>query len=73
MINRTNPFSGESIELNEEEDRLYCIIKNSEINEQYDEMQKLQQQAPPTPLPKAPEKLTINTDKLPLTRVTEWP
>jgi hypothetical protein len=40
MINRTNPFSGQSIELNEEEDRLYCIIKNAEINEQYDKMQK---------------------------------
>ena len=40
MTNRTNPFSGQSIELNEEEDRLYCIIKNSEINEQYDKMQK---------------------------------
>ena len=40
MINRTNPFSGQSIELNEEEDRLYCIIKNAEIDEQYDKMQK---------------------------------
>ena len=40
MINRTNPFSGESIELNEEEDRLYRIIKNAEIDEQYDKMQK---------------------------------
>ena len=40
MINRTNPFSGQSIELNEEEDRLYCIIKNAEIDEQYDKRQK---------------------------------
>ena len=40
MTNRTNPFSGQSIELNEEEDRLYCIIKNAEIDEQYDKMQK---------------------------------
>ena len=40
MINRTNPFSGQSIDLNEEEDRLYCIIKNAEINEHYDKMQK---------------------------------
>ena len=40
MINRTNPYSGQSIELNEDEDRLYCIIKNAEIDEQYDKMQK---------------------------------
>ena len=40
MINRTNPFSGQSIDLNEEEDKLYCIIKNAEIDEQYDKMQK---------------------------------
>jgi hypothetical protein len=40
MTNRTNPFSGQSIDLNEEEDKLYCIIKNAEIDEQYDKMQK---------------------------------
>jgi hypothetical protein len=40
MINRTNPFSNQSIDLNEKEDELYCKIKNAEINEDYDTMQK---------------------------------
>jgi len=40
MINRTNPFSNQSIDLNEKEDELYCKIKNAEINKDYDTMQK---------------------------------
>ena len=37
---RTNPFSQQSEMLTPEEDRLYCQIKNAEINEDYKTMQK---------------------------------
>jgi len=39
-IKRTNPYSGQSEMLTPEEDRLYCKIKNAEIKEDYDTMQK---------------------------------
>jgi hypothetical protein len=47
MIKTTNPFSGQSIDLTEEEHKLYMGIKNDEIvaeetgnDEFYDNMQK---------------------------------
>ena len=39
-IKVTNPFSGESEMLTEEESKLYYRIKNLELAELYDEMQK---------------------------------
>ena len=39
-IKTTNPFSGQSIMLTPEEHKLYSRIKNLELAELYDEMQK---------------------------------
>ena len=39
-IKTTNPFSGESAMLSEEEFALYHLIKHAEETEQYDAMQK---------------------------------
>ena len=39
-ITVTNPYSGESAKLNEEENRLYDLIKHAEKIEHYDVMQK---------------------------------
>ena len=39
-IKATNPYSGESAMLNEEEFALYHLIKHAEETEQYDAMQK---------------------------------
>lgn len=36
----TNPYSGESVDLNEEEHTLYNLIKHAEKIEHYDVMQK---------------------------------
>ena len=40
MIKTTNPFSGQSIDLTEEEHKLYNSIKELEEQEQYEPMQK---------------------------------
>ena len=39
-LTATNPYSGESAKLNEEEFALYHLIKHAEETEQYDAMQK---------------------------------
>ena len=39
-IKTTNPFSKESIDLTEEEHKLYLDIKTSEMNQDYETMQK---------------------------------
>ena len=39
-IKTTNPFSGQSAMLTEDEHKLYMDIKTAEMNEQYSEMQK---------------------------------
>ncbi len=39
-IQVTNPYSGESVMLTEEENNLYLSIKLAEIEEKYDIMQK---------------------------------
>ena len=36
----TNPYSGQSTMLTDEEHKLYTEIKDAEINETYDEMQE---------------------------------
>ena len=40
MIKTTNPFSGQSIDLTEDENNLYLSIKLAELEERYDTMQK---------------------------------
>ena len=40
MIKTTNPFSGESIDLTEDEHKVYMQVKQDEIDEKYDAMQK---------------------------------
>ena len=40
MIKTTNPFSGESIDLTEDEHKVYTQVKQDEIDEKYDAMQK---------------------------------
>ena len=40
MIKTTNPYSGESIDLTEEEHKVYTQVKQDEIDEKYDAMQK---------------------------------
>jgi hypothetical protein len=40
MPTRTNPFSGETAELTEEQAALHDEIKNAELNEDYDTVQK---------------------------------
>jgi hypothetical protein len=40
MIKTTNPFSGQSIDLTEDENKLYLSIKLAELEERYDIMQK---------------------------------
>ena len=39
-LTATNPYSGQSAKLNEEEFALYHLIKHAEETEQYDSMQK---------------------------------
>jgi len=39
-IKTTNPFSGQSIDLTEEENKLYLSIKLAELEQRYDIMQK---------------------------------
>ena len=39
-IKTTNPFSGQSIDLTEEENKLYLSIKLAELEERYETMQK---------------------------------
>ena len=39
-LNRTNPYSGQSITLTLQEAKLHDQIKQDEIDENYDEMQK---------------------------------
>ena len=39
-IQVTNPFSGQSAMLTEEENKLYLSIKLAEVEERYDTMQK---------------------------------
>ena len=40
MIKTTNPFSGQSIDLTEDENNLYLSIKLAELEQRYDIMQK---------------------------------
>ena len=40
QIKTTNPYSGQSTMLTDEEHKLYTEIKDAEINETYDEMQE---------------------------------
>ena len=40
MIKTTNPYSGQSELLTEEEHKLYTQVKQDEIDEKYDAMQK---------------------------------
>ena len=40
MIKTTNPFSGESIDLTEDEHKVYMQVKQDEVDEKYDSMQK---------------------------------
>jgi len=40
MIKTTNPYSGESIDLTEDEHKVYMQVKQDEIDEKYDSMQK---------------------------------
>ena len=40
LIKVTNPFSGQSAMLTEEENKLYLYIKLAELEERYDTMQK---------------------------------
>mgnify|MGYP003142312552 FL=1 len=40
MIKTTNPYSGQSELLTEEEHKLYTQVKQDEIDEKYDSMQK---------------------------------
>ena len=40
MIKTTNPYSGQSELLTEEEHKVYTQVKQDEIDEQYDSMQK---------------------------------
>ena len=40
QIKTTNPYSGQSTMLTDEEYKLYIEIKDAEINETYDEMQE---------------------------------
>ena len=40
MIKTTNPFSGQSIDLTEDENKLYLSIKMAELTENYTFMQK---------------------------------
>ena len=40
MIKTTNPYSGQSDLLTEEEHKLYAQVKQDEIDEKYDSMQK---------------------------------
>jgi len=40
LIKVTNPFSGQSAMLTEEENKLYLSIKLAELEERYDTMQK---------------------------------
>ena len=40
QIKTTNPYSGQSTMLTDEEHKLYIEIKDAEINEHYDVMQK---------------------------------
>ena len=40
MIKTTNPYSGQSELLTEEEHKLYTQVKQDEIDERYDAMQK---------------------------------
>tara|TARA_R110002020_G_scaffold402683_1_gene612816 strand:- start:54 stop:272 length:219 start_codon:yes stop_codon:yes gene_type:complete len=40
MINVTNPYSGQSIDLTEDEHKVYMQVKQDEIDEKYDAMQK---------------------------------
>ena len=40
LIKATNPFSGESAMLTPEEHKLYIEIKEAELDEEYDTMQK---------------------------------
>ena len=40
QIKTTNPYSGESALLTQEEHKLYIEIKDAEINEDYNTMQK---------------------------------
>jgi len=39
-IQVTNPYSGQSIDLTENENKLYLSIKLAEVEERYDTMQK---------------------------------
>ena len=39
-LNRTNPYSGQSISLTLQEAKLHDQIKQDEINEKYEDMQK---------------------------------
>ena len=40
MIKTTNPFSGQSIDLTEDEHKVYMQVKQDEVDEKYDSMQK---------------------------------
>jgi|TARA_R100001163_G_scaffold4062_1_gene5634 hypothetical protein len=40
MIKTTNPYSGQSIDLTEDEHKVYMQVKQDEIDEKYDAMQK---------------------------------
>ena len=40
MIKTTNPYSGQSEVLTEEEHKVYTQVKQDEIDEKYDSMQK---------------------------------
>ena len=40
MIKTTNPYSGQSIDLTEEEHKVYTQVKQDEVDEKYDSMQK---------------------------------
>ncbi len=40
MIKTTNPFSGQSIDLTEDEHKVYMQVKQDEIDKKYDAMQK---------------------------------
>ena len=40
MIKTTNPYSGQSIDLTEDEHKVYMQVKQDEIDEKYDSMQK---------------------------------
>ena len=40
IIDIINPYSGQIAVVNKEEEKLYCEIKNAEVNEDYTTMQK---------------------------------